>query len=385
MQPAFTSAAQFKECVTTIEARPDYIRPRAFGLGLGHLDSHGNLLDVWYPYPNHNANFGTAAILAHVLGYSNGYMAKCMSPTSAILTLEDLLVYFAPFSADLDQHPNVRVIKMLERLFGTFIETQRGRPHTDVLVVCFIPPAEIDEGPQDVADAYLRLHLLSHRLVRPHGIRLDNVFGILPNVVWTTQGPVSRDDLEDRQFLCAAKRQPLHVLSVDRFPRMLDYVVPSGVRITNAANVRLGAYLGDGTTVMTAGAINFNAGTEGPNMIEGRISAGVFVGAGSDLGGGCSIMGTLSGGGKEVVSIGRGCLIGANGGTGISLGDGCTIEAGLYVTAGLKVRLTDGTTVKARSLSGQSDMLFRRSSTTGGVEMIKKTNTTDLNPALHKN
>lgn len=278
---------------------------------------------------------------------------------------------------------------------------------------------DLDTAPASTQDAYLRLHLLSHRLVAPHGQNLDGIFGVLPNVVWTDAGPCAVDGFEDtRVRLRAATGRPVTVLSVDKFPRMLDYVVPSGVRVADADRVRLGAHLAAGTTVMHEGFVNFNAGTLGTSMVEGRISAGVVVGDGSDVGGGASIMGTLSGGGRQVVSLGRRTLLGANSGLGIPLGDDCVVEAGLYVTAGTKVTLVgfdavaqrgdaapepagagaepvdaaaqpgDGAprTVKARELAGASGVLFRRNSLTGGVEAVARAGAgVELNSALHAN
>ncbi len=245
---------------------------------------------------------------------------------------------------------------------------------------------DLSEPPADTADVYLRLHLLSHRLVRPRTINLDGVFGLLPNVAWTTGGPVALADLEATRLRARSRSQHVTVLSVDKFPRMVDYVVPSGVRIADADRVRLGAHLAEGTTVMQEGFCNFNAGTLGASMVEGRISAGVVVGDGSDVGGGASIMGTLSGGGSEVISVGEGCLIGANAGVGISLGDGCIVEAGCYITAGSKVTTPDGTVVKARDLSGQPGWLFRRNSLTGALEAVRRSGTWgDLNADLHAN
>lgn len=243
---------------------------------------------------------------------------------------------------------------------------------------------DLQSPPTDPADAYLRLHLLSHRLVRPHSINLDGIFGILPLVAWTSAGPIPLDRVADTRLHMRRKGHHLTVHGVDRFPRMVDYVIPSGVRIADADRVRLGAHLAPGTVVMHEGFVNFNAGTLGTSMVEGRISAGVVVDDGSDIGGGASIMGTLSGGGKEVISIGRGCLIGANAGVGISLGDGCVVEAGLYVTGGSKVRLPDGGTAKARELSGAPDLLYRRNSQTGAIEVVPRTGTWGgLNAALH--
>ncbi len=241
-------------------------------------------------------------------------------------------------------------------------------------------------APQSASDVYLRLHLLSHRLAQPRTLNLDGAFGLLTNVAWTSRGPVAIDQLDSISWNFAQRGEYLVVNGVDKFPRMTDYVVPSGVRIADASRVRLGAHLAAGTTVMHEGFCNFNAGTLGASMVEGRISAGVIVGDGSDIGGGASIMGTLSGGGKEMITVGQRCLLGANSGLGISLGDDCVIEAGLYVTAGTLVRLPDGNTSKARELSGANNLLFRRNSATGTVEVVQRQGTWGgLNAALHKN
>jgi 2,3,4,5-tetrahydropyridine-2-carboxylate N-succinyltransferase len=245
---------------------------------------------------------------------------------------------------------------------------------------------DITAAPTDAQDAYLRLHLLSHRLVKPHGVVLDGIFGLLNNVVWTNFGPCAVEGFESTRARLKAAYGHVTVLSVDKFPRMVDYVIPSGVRIADADRVRLGAHLASGTTVMHEGFVNFNAGTLGTSMVEGRISAGVVVGDGSDIGGGASIMGTLSGGGKEVISIGEKSLLGANSGCGISLGDNCVIEAGTYVTAASKVRLPDGEIVKAAALSGGNNLLFRRNSLDGALEAINRTGTWGgLNSILHAN
>ena len=301
----------------------------ASGIGLATL-AGGTVLDVWYPRPGLSASPLDAADLA-----------------SAI---------------ERDQVRNVRV-------------------ETVVTVI-----DDLSAPPVDTADVYLRLHLLSHRLVTPRSINLDGVFGLLPNVTWTSRGPVALEDLDATRIRARAHGEHLTVLSVDKFPRMVDYVVPAGVRIADADRVRLGAHLAAGTTVMHEGFCNFNAGTLGASMVEGRISAGVVVGDGSDVGGGASIMGTLSGGGSEVISIGQGCLIGANAGVGISLGDGCIVEAGCYVTAGSKVTTPDGEVVKARDLSGQPGWLFRRNSVTGALEAVRRAGSWgDLNAELHAN
>jgi len=244
---------------------------------------------------------------------------------------------------------------------------------------------DLDQPPVDTCDAYLRLHLLSARLSAPRTINLDGIFGILNNVVWTNFGPCAVEGFEQTR-LRLQQDGHVTVFGVDKFPRMVDYVVPTGVRIAEADRVRLGAHLADGTTVMHEGFVNYNAGTLGSSMIEGRISAGVVVGDGSDIGGGASIMGTLSGGGTEVISIGSGCLVGANAGVGISLGNDCVVEAGLYVTAGTKVLLPDGATAKARALSGEANLLYRRNSVSGAVEAVPRSGSWGgLNVTLHAN
>ena len=237
---------------------------------------------------------------------------------------------------------------------------------------------------ESVEDAYLRLHLLSHRIVRPRSINLEGIFQILPNVIWTNRGSLLPGQFNAAKSRALQSGVDFYVLSVDKFPRMVDFVIPTGVRIADADRVRLGAYLSEGTTIMHEGFVNFNAGTLGPSMVEGRISAGVLIGAHSDIGGGASIMGTLSGGGKEVITIGEKCLIGANAGVGISLGDNCIIEAGTYITAGAKITLPDGSIVKALALSGQSDLLFRRNSIDGRLEVVPTNGVWNgLNPDLH--
>ena len=270
---------------------------------------------------------------------------------------------------------------------ATPIETQSATDERrGVAIVPTSLVVDTQAAPTSATDVYLRLHLLSHRLVEPRTINLDGAFGLLTNVAWTSIGPVALDTLEDVRYNLLRQGQHLVVHGVDKFPRMTDYVVPSGVRIADASRVRLGAHLASGTTVMHEGFCNFNAGTLGASMVEGRISAGVIVGDGSDIGGGASIMGTLSGGGKEMVTVGKKCLLGANSGLGISLGDECIIEAGLYITAGTQVKLPDDTVVKARELSGASGLLFRRNSQSGAVEAVQRTgNWGGLNAALHNN
>jgi len=246
--------------------------------------------------------------------------------------------------------------------------------------------ADLSVAPVSAADAYLRLHLLSHRLVKPRTINLDGVFGLLANVAWTSLGPIAVDHLNDVRLRARGKGIVINVFGIDKFPRMVDYVTPSGVRIADADRVRLGAHLAEGTTVMHEGFVNFNAGTLGTSMIEGRVSAGVVVGNGSDIGGGASIMGTLSGGGQQVITVGERCLVGANAGIGISLGDDSVVEAGTYITAGSKITLPDGEIVKGRDLSGVANLLFRRNSVSGALEATQRTGSWGgLNAALHVN
>jgi 2,3,4,5-tetrahydropyridine-2-carboxylate N-succinyltransferase len=245
---------------------------------------------------------------------------------------------------------------------------------------------DLSEKPKDAIDVYLRLHLLSHRLIKPNELNLDGIFGLLSNVVWTSAGPCDVENFSEVRVKLQNKYGNLTVYSIDKFPRMIDYVIPEGVRIADGDRVRLGAYLSPGTTIMHEGFVNFNAGTLGKSMVEGRISAGVTVDDGSDIGGGASIMGTLSGGGKEVISIGKRTLLGANSGIGISLGDDCIVEAGVYITAGSKIALPDGKIVKAKELNKASNLLFRRNSQTGSLEVLPKTGAwAGLNSILHSN
>jgi 2,3,4,5-tetrahydropyridine-2,6-dicarboxylate N-succinyltransferase len=267
---------------------------------------------------------------------------------------------------------------------AALLAAERVDPVRRVSIQAVRTVIHLDAPPADVADAYLRLHLLSTRLAAPHSLNLDGLFGVLPNVAWTSLGPCRVGDVDDIRVGQRSVGERLDVTGIDKFPRLTDYVTPSGVRIANADRVRLGAYLSPGTTVMHEGFVNYNAGTLGTSMVEGRISAGVVVGDGSDIGGGASIMGTLSGGGTEVVSIGQRCLLGANSGVGISLGDGCVVEAGCYVTAASKVLLPDGTAIKARELSGRPGILYWRNSLTGALEARPRQGSWgELNAALH--
>jgi 2,3,4,5-tetrahydropyridine-2-carboxylate N-succinyltransferase len=335
----------------------------AFGVGTQNRD--GAWLEVFYAQPLLNPSAELIAAITPVLNYAGGNQAIAFTPSQA-RSLADALRGIE----------NAQVqIALLTRL------AESAKP----LVATVL--AE-DAAPSSTPEAYLKLHLLSHRLVKPHGVNLSGIFALLPNVAWTNQGAIDLAELPSEQLEARLRGKLLEVFSVDKFPKMTDYIVPSGVRIADTARVRLGAYIGEGTTVMHEGFVNFNAGTAGPNMIEGRVSAGVFVGKGSDLGGGCSTMGTLSGGGNIVISVGEGCLLGANAGIGIPLGDRCTVESGLYVTAGTKVVVLDDQNqqvrvVKARDLAGQNDLLFRRNSQTGAVECKTNKSAIELNEALH--
>ena len=374
----YETLAGLMEWRDVIEASiPGYRRPAAFAIGSATVAPSGQILDTRYPVVNTDAHTLPPAVLSQVLGRTSGTGTYRLERADLEAAIEALAPAEACTEAD---HPNLQTWRGLLDL-----KAQPDPPGGQrVIVAAFIDA--LTDAPVDTHDIYLRLHLLSRRLVRPHGVNLDGIFGKLNTVVWTNIGPFEVDGFELVRLRLEAAGERVLVNSIDKFPRMTDYVVPSGVRIANADRVRLGAHLADGTVVMHEGFCNFNAGTLGPSMVEGRISAGVVVGEGSDIGGGASIMGTLSGGGKEVISVGRGCLIGANAGIGISLGDNCIVEAGLYVTAGSRVRLPDGKIVKARELSGRSGVLFRRDSQTGSIDALPNgdnPNWGGLNTALH--
>jgi 2,3,4,5-tetrahydropyridine-2-carboxylate N-succinyltransferase len=356
---------------------PGYRRPAAYAVGAATIAPSGQILDTRYPVVNTDAHLLPAVVLSQVLGRTSGTATYRLERAD----LEAAIAVLAPAEACTEiDHPNLNTWRGLLDLLG-----QPDPPGGQRVVVAAFIDALTDE-PVDAHDVYLRLHLLSRRVVRPHGVNLDGVFGKLNTVVWTNLGPFEVDGFEAARLRLEVSGQRVLVDAIDKFPRMTDYVVPTGVRIANADRVRLGAHLAEGTVVMHEGFCNFNAGTLGASMVEGRISAGVVVGEGSDVGGGASIMGTLSGGGKEVISVGRGCLIGANAGIGISLGDNCIVEAGLYVTAGSRVRLPDGKVVKAKELSGRSGVLFRRDSQTGSIDALPNgdnPNWGGLNTALH--
>jgi 2,3,4,5-tetrahydropyridine-2-carboxylate N-succinyltransferase len=314
----------------------------ASAAGLATIAADGSVLDAWFPSPE-------------LVDGADPTGTTRLEPTEAVAVL------------------------------GPDVQAALGHvPLRDVEVVAVRTVIELTAAPADAYDAYLRLHLLSHRLVKPHGCNMDGIFGKLTNVVWTSAGPCAVDGFEQTRLRLRASGERVTVYGIDKFPRMVDYVVPSGVRIADADRVRLGAHLAEGTVVMHEGFVNFNAGTLGTAMVEGRISGGVVVGADSDVGGGASIMGTLSGGGKEVISIGERCLLGANAGIGISLGDDCVVEAGLYLTAGTRVTLPDGEVVKAGELSGASNLMYIRHSETGRVEARQRKGAWGgLNAALH--
>lgn len=338
----------------------------SIGLGVGTKNSQGNWLEVFYAQPVLNPSADFARAVGATLSYKGGNQAIELDK-GKLGSLESALREIGE-SAQADL---VKAFKTSTRpLVATLLAT--------------------DDNPGSVPEGYLKLQLLSHRLVKPHGVNLNGLFGVLPNVAWTNKGAIDLDELPEAQLQARLHGETISVDCVDKFPKMTNYVVPKGVRIAHTARVRLGAYIGEGTTIMHEGFVNFNAGTEGPGMIEGRVSAGVFIGAGSDLGGSSSTMGTLSGGGNIVISVGKECLLGANAGIGIPLGDRCTVEAGLYITAGTKVKMLDDArneveTISARELAGKSDLLFRRNSLSGAVECLTNKTAIELNEELHAN
>jgi 2,3,4,5-tetrahydropyridine-2-carboxylate N-succinyltransferase len=338
----------------------------AFGIGIGTQNNQGEWLEVFYQQPVITPDNDLIEVARNILGYQGGNQAMAVKPEQ-LKALAD----------------GLRQTGQMEQsaLAGKAADSQRP------VVVTLL---DTDDTASSTPEVYLKLHLISSRQARPHELRLDGIFGLLPNLAWTSEGAIDLNELPGRQLKARLEGRTLEVKSVDKFPQMTDYVVPKGVRIADTARVRLGAYVGEGTTVMHEGFINFNAGTEGKSMIEGRISAGVMIGEGSDLGGGCSTMGTLSGGGNIIISVGENCLIGANAGIGIPLGDRCKVEAGLYITAGTKVALLDDNNelvevLKARDLAGKPDFLFRRNSQTGAVECKSHKTAIELNEELHTN
>lgn len=338
----------------------------AFAIGVGTQNNQQEWLEVFYQRPLLNPEQGIINAASESLGYSGGNQ-----------------------SIEVDADRLARLSDALSA--GGYAEqAQLASQCKDSIRPVVVTLLETNDKAGTTPEVYLKLHLLSHRLVKPHGVKLEGIFGLLPNVAWTNQGAIDLSELSGRQLQARLEGTQIEVKSVDKFPQMTDYVVPTGVRIADTARVRLGAYIGEGTTIMHEGFVNFNAGTEGTSMVEGRISAGVMVGKGSDLGGGCSTMGTLSGGGNIIISVGENSLLGANSGIGIPLGDRCTVEAGLYITAGTKVVILDDAgqvveTVKARELASKSDLVFRRNSESGRVECKTNKSAIELNAELHAN
>jgi 2,3,4,5-tetrahydropyridine-2-carboxylate N-succinyltransferase len=339
--------------------------------GVGTKNSKGEWLEVFFPKPKLELDLNLAQTIGEEIGWDQNNQAIDLE-VSQLTKIKNVITSEKTGSENTDT-----VINIIEQYKNS----------VQPLVIVFVTQ---EKKAETVPEVYLKLHLLSHRYAKPHELDLTDIFGKLPNVAWTNQGAIALDELPQKQLSARLKGEKLTVSSIDKFPPMADYIVPSGVRIAVTARVRLGAYLGEGTTVMHEGFINFNAGTTGPNMVEGRISAGVVIGAGTDLGGGCSTMGTLSGGNQTIISVGKNCLLGANSGLGIPLGDRCTIEAGLYLTAGAKVNVLDNKgevvdKLKASQLSGESDLLFRRNSQTGIIECLTNRSFIELNTALHQN
>lgn len=338
----------------------------ALGLGIGTQNSEGQWLEVFYSNPVLSPEKAVIDAIIESTSYTTGN-------DTIILDESDL----NRLHMSLLKAGNIEQAELASRL----------KASTQPVILCLLSE---DVAPTNPAEVYLKLQLISHRVIKPHSTNLTGMFGLLINTAWTSEGPIDVKELADRQLSARMEGRMIEVFSVDKFPKMANFVVPSGVRIGNAARIRLGAHLGEGTTVMHEGFCNFNAGTLGNSMIEGRISAGVVIGEGSDLGAGCSTMGTLSGGGEIIIGVGEKCLVGANAGIGIGLGDRCTVEAGLYITAGQKVLVRDENrnevaTVKARELSGKSDLLFIRNSETGAVECRTNKSAVSLNEELHSN
>ena len=389
------TTAQFTALVHGIEAEPGYRRPAAFAVGIAAyaitdfakpwvIGAGAKVLDTYFPVVNLGETFGAAAVLAKIVGWTAGSRSIALTHDQ----VDAALACFGPFLHDGKDHANIRALQDVRALLAARAAKVDGHIVPRGVVVTFIE--DLATKPVDAHDVYLRLHLLSQRKVKPHGQNLDGIFGLLSNVVWSNLGPFEPDGFERMRCHFISRGSEVRVSSIDKFPRLTDYVIPSGVRIADADRVRLGAHLAEGTTIMHEGFCNFNAGTLGKSMVEGRISAGVVVGNGSDIGGGASIMGTLSGGGKQVITIGERCLLGANSGLGISLGNDCIVEAGLYLTASSKVRLPDGKVIKAWELSGLDNLLFRRNSQSGAMEALPKDKSAapswgGLNSALHSN
>lgn len=379
----------FKAYVEKIQSASGYVNPKAFALGVKRT-KNGKVLDAYFPLINWESSFGTAAVISKELNVESGKNASYSLSKEHLLNIFEC---FNPFVEEIEKHHNVALMKSLLKNFS-----DKHDYYSSELVACFI----YDDA-QDVEDAvegYFKLQAISQRHVLPHGTNLNGIFGKLNNIAWTNKGPVLPEDLS-AQTTKHIFLEPLVVSHVDKFPYLVNYHVPTGVRIASGSQVRLGAYLGEGTTIMPAGYVNFNAGTKGNAMVEGRVSGGVVVDVNSDIGGGASIMGTLSGGNKNVISIGKECLLGANAGTGISLGDGCTIAAGVYVTAGAKISLYDlkknpvdikgsivsegKNIVKGMDLNGKNNLLFIQDSLSGKIICTPNPKTIELNAALHSN
>jgi 2,3,4,5-tetrahydropyridine-2-carboxylate N-succinyltransferase len=338
----------------------------SLALGTATKNRDNKIIEAFFPNPVLEPSDNLVTAIASIVKYSNGNEALEITPEQS-----------SELASTFEIHG--------DKLNASFAAKASQSDKSLVVVIL-----ATDEKPTSVAEGYLKLQLISNRLVKPHGTVLDGIFGLLHNIAWTNEGPIDLPELAERQIDARLAGRVLSVDCVDKFPKMVDYIVPSGIRIADTSRVRLGAHVGEGTTVMHEGFINFNAGTQGASMVEGRISAGVVVGSHSDIGGGASIMGTLSGGGKVVISIGENSLLGANAGIGFPLGDRCTVEAGLYITEGSKVQMLDSNgqeveTVKARDLAGVSDLLFRRNSITGRIECLANKTAVELNSELHSN
>lgn len=383
-----TSIDDFKAYVASVEERSDYFKPLAFGLGI-RKQRDDRTLEVFYPHINFQSSFGTAAVMQDVSGFTgneNGY--KLLSNDQ----LTTALSKFEAFFEDGQNHPNIDVLKHL--VAG--ISGQDTYHKTDLIVYFLF---DKDQAVEDAVEGYFKIQCLSQLHVKPHGINCSGIFGKMNNVAWTNKGPILPVDLAAQRLKWTLQGEELVVSHVDKFPYMINFHVPEGVRVVSGSKVRLGAHLSPGTTVMPAGFVNFNAGTLGTAMVEGRISAGVVVDEHSDIGGGASIMGTLSGGNKNVISIGKKCLLGANAGTGISLGDGCTVAAGVYITAASKVSLYNAqkqpvnikneivnegeNIVKGLDLNGKEYMLYYNDSNTGKLTGRPNSKVIALNESLH--
>ena len=392
------SKEDFKQLIKTIEATPNYQKPLAFSLGIRRKKGD-TTLDVYYPLINYNDSFGTAAIFKKIL--QDNIPLNNTKNTFTVISIEkikEIFNYFKPFLIEIEKHPNVELLHELNLNLNTNSLQSPYYGEKDFIVYFLY---EQENTINSIEEAYFKLSLISHRKVEPHQLNLNQLFPTLKNIAWTNKGPILVEDISKEQLKSALTDKPLIITHVDKFPYLLNYHVPTNTRVCSGSQVRLGAYLGAGTTVMPAGYVNFNAGTKGDAMIEGRVSAGVVIGKNSDVGGGASIMGTLSGGNKNVISIGEKCLLGANAGTGISLGNGCTIAAGVYITAGAKVYLydqdnnpinkigqivTEGENItKAIELSGKDNLLFLMNSKTGKLICKPNQKIIKLNKELHKN